>query len=125
MIDTYDLPFVDFTFDSTQPEAPDPSGDAATLQNRRNQQRTAASGEIHVAWHHEPGQKRAYGVHDISENGAKISTHCYLSEGLTGLALLHRPSEIRIDRPCMIVWCKAVRDAEGRLEHYEAGIRFF
>jgi hypothetical protein len=48
-----------------------------------------------------------------------------MPEGLTGLVLAYQPSGVRIDRPAMVVWCRAVRDDRGVLRHYEAGIRFF
>ncbi|MCE9619712.1 MAG: PilZ domain-containing protein [Planctomycetes bacterium] len=111
--------------ESNPSENAEPFGASSTLQNRRNQERAAATGEILVVWHHEPDQLRAYCTLDISEKGARISTSCFLSEGLTGLTLIHRPTGIRIDRPSMVAWCHPVRDAGGRLEHYEAGIRFF
>lgn len=62
---------------------------------------------------------------DVSENGARIEVSCLMPEGLTGLVLSHQPSGVRIDRPAMVVWCRAVRDDHGILRHYEAGIRFF
>jgi hypothetical protein len=62
---------------------------------------------------------------DVSENGARIEVSCLMPEGLTGLVVAYQPSGVRIDRPAMVVWCRAVRDDRGVLRHYEAGIRFF
>ena len=82
-------------------------------------------GEILISWHHEPDVLRSYTTLDISENGARIVVDCYMPDGLTGLALIHRPTNIRIDRPSIVVWCRTVRGETGEIQNYEAGIRFF
>ena len=116
---------MDFKIDPSGTGAPDDGGKFVSLENRRIQQRATGCGEILIAWHHEPDQRQSYLTLDISENGARICADCFLQEGLTGLALMHRPTGIRIDRTSMVAWCKAVRNETGHLKHYEAGIRFF
>ena len=117
--------FMDFKSFSPPPQIAPPVGDCVSLENRRNQQRAIGSGEILISWHHEPDVLRAYSTLDISENGARVVLDCYLPDGLTGLALFHRPTGIRIDRPSIVAWCRAMRDSQGKLMNYEAGIRFF
>ncbi len=116
---------MDFKSFSLPPKNSPPLSDFVSLENRRNQQRAIGSGEILISWHHEPDVLRAYSTLDISENGARVVLDCYLPDGLTGLALFHRPTGIRIDRPSIVAWCRAVRENQGRLLNYEAGIRFF
>ena len=112
---------------------PDPdqvtlAGDSGILRavtERRDGSRMTAAGSLLVAWHHQHEEPQEYAAVDVSENGARIELSCMLPEGLTGIALAHRPSGVRIHRPAMVVWCRAVRDGRGLLRHYEAGIRFF
>ncbi len=94
-------------------------------ENRRSQLRAIGSGEIIIAWHHQPNLPRPYFTLDISECGARIVVDTLLPEGLTGLTLVHRPTGIRIDRSSMVIWSRSVRDKIGNLEQYESGIRFF
>lgn len=68
---------------------------------------------------------RSYPTLDISENGARIIVDCYIPDGLTGFAIIHRPTNIRIDRPSIVVWCKAGRVEAGAIQNFVAGIRFF
>lgn len=84
-----------------------------------------AAGSISIAWHHDHESPQVYPALDVSENGARIEVSCLMPEGLTGRAVAHQPSGMRIDRPAMVVWCRAVRDDRGILRHYEAGVRFF
>jgi hypothetical protein len=93
--------------------------------DRRDGPRLTAAGSLLFAWHHEHEHPHAYPAMDVSENGARIEVSCLMPEGLTGLVISHQPSGVRIDRPAMVVWCRAVRDDHGILRHYEAGIRFF
>ena len=116
---------MDFKSFSPPPKNAPSIGDCFSLENRRNQQRAMGSGEILISWHHEPDVLRAYSTLDISENGARGVLDCYLPDGLTGLALFHRPAGIRIDRPSIVAWCRAMRDSQGKLLNYVAGIRFF
>ena len=101
------------------------SGILRAVTERRDGSRMTAAGSLLVAWHHQHEEPQEYAAVDVSENGARIELSCMLPEGLTGIALAHRPSGVRIHRPAMVVWCRAVRDGRGLLRHYEAGIRFF
>jgi hypothetical protein len=96
-----------------------------TSADRRDSSRHTAAGEVLFIWHHEHEAPQSYPALDISEDGARIEVGCMLPEGMTGIAVAHRPSGTRIDRPAMVVWCRAVRDDRGILRHHEAGIRFF
>ena len=69
------------------------------------------------------GAPQVYDALDVSEHGARIEVGCMIPEGMTGTAIAHQPSGVRIDRPAMVVWCRAVRDDRGLLRHYEAGVR--
>lgn len=93
--------------------------------DRRDASRHTAVGEVLFIWHHEHEAPQSHQALDISEDGARIEVGCMMPEGMTGIAVAHRPSGIRIDRPAMVVWCRAVRDDHGILRHYEAGVRFF
>jgi hypothetical protein len=93
--------------------------------DRRDTARMIAAGSISIAWHHDHESPQIYPALDVSENGARIEVSCLMPEGLTGRAVSHQPSGVRIDRPAMVVWCRAVRDDRGLLRHYEAGVRFF
>lgn len=93
--------------------------------DRRDTARMVAAGSVSIAWHHDHECPQVYPALDVSEHGARIEVSCLMPEGLTGRAIGHEPSGIRIDRPAMVVWCRAVRDDQGILRHYEAGIRFF
>jgi hypothetical protein len=96
-----------------------------TTSDRRDSARHTAAGDVLFIWHHEHEAPQSYPALDISEHGARIEVGCMMPEGMTGIAVAHRPSGTRIDRPAMVVWCRAVRDDRGILRHYEAGIRFF
>jgi hypothetical protein len=93
--------------------------------DRRDTARMVAAGSVSIAWHHDHECPQIYPALDVSEHGARIEVSCLMPEGLTGRAIGHEPSGIRINRPAMVVWCRAVRDDRGILRHYEAGIRFF
>jgi hypothetical protein len=101
------------------------SMDSRSTLDRRDNARMVAAGSVAIAWHHDHECPQVYPALDVSENGARIEVSCLMPEGLTGRAIGHEPSGIRIDRPAMVVWCRAVRDDRGILRHYEAGIRFF
>lgn len=96
-----------------------------SASDRRDNTRMTAAGSLQIAWHHDHESPQTYDALDVSEDGARIEVGCMIPEGMTGRALAHRPSGVRIDRPAMVVWCRAVRDDRGLLRHYEAGIRFF
>ena len=100
-------------------------GCARSSIDRRDTARMVAAGSLAIVWHHDHESPMSYPALDVSENGARIEVGCMMPEGLTGRAVCHQPSGVRIDRPAMVVWCRAVRDDHGLLRHYEAGIRFF
>lgn len=89
---------------------------------------------------------------DVSETGARVRTTCCLPHGMTGTALeivsdhdeAPEPAcmgassrgsarvdgelpltRIPIGRSVTVVWSRAIRRDDGRLDHYEAGLRFF
>lgn len=92
---------------------------------RRVPQRAAHTGHLVLLWHHEPSRMCAYETVDTSECGARVRATCPLLEGMTGVAVCLNPGELPIDRTVMVVWCRGIRDAVGRLTHHEAGLRFF
>lgn len=96
-----------------------------TASDRRDGGRLVAAGQMLFVWHHEHEPPQSYPALDVSEDGARIEVGCMVPEGMTGIAVAHMPSGTRINRPAMVVWCRAVRDDHGVLRHYEAGIRFF
>ena len=108
-----------------QPSAPADAVSRRASSERRDGARMTAAGSLLIAWHHEHEHPQEYAALDVSENGCRIELSCMLPEGLTGIAVAHQPSAVRIHRPAMVVWCRAVRDDRGLLRHYEAGIRFF
>jgi len=101
------------------------SGESRASLDRRDDSRMVAAGSISIAWHHDHESPQIYPALDVSEHGARIEVTCSMPEGLTGRVISHQPSGTRIDRPAMVVWCRAVRDDRGLLRHYEAGVRFF
>jgi len=118
---------MDFVTRSSSP-ASTPTGRSSECRSaldRRDLARMVAAGSISIAWHHDHESPQVYSALDVSENGARIEVSCLMPEGLTGRALKHEPSGVQINRPAMVVWCRAVRDDRGILRHYEAGVRFF
>jgi len=105
--------------------APDRGPSIRSAADRRDTARLTAAGALLIAWHHNHEEPQLYDALDVSENGARIEVGCMIPEGMTGQAMAHQPSGVRIDRPAMVVWCRAVRDDRGLLRHYEAGVRFF
>ncbi len=92
---------------------------------RRTSTRGHHSGHLVLLWHHDPSRMCAYETLDTSESGARVRASCPMLEGMTGVAVCLNPGELTIDRTVMVVWCRGVRDASGRLTHHEAGLRFF
>jgi hypothetical protein len=66
-----------------------------------------------------------YETLDLSEGGMRIRSSCALLEGMTGRVRLSLPDSPTIDRPAMVAWSRACYDREGRIDHFEAGIRLF
>lgn len=116
---------------------------SATEDDRRNSPRRPYEGTILIIWHHRPNDPIRLETLDVSEGGARVRTTCVLPEGMTGTAieLLGRPAEgaegnrpgedrvvlerILIGRTVTVAWSKAVRREDGKLDHLEAGLRFF
>lgn len=119
------MDFIRPAFDRPSDLADTAAGLRRASSERRDGPRMTAAGSLLIAWHHEHERPQEYAALDVSENGSRIELSCMLPEGLTGIAVAHQPSGLRINRPAMVVWCRAVRDDRGLLRHYEAGIRFF
>lgn len=111
------------SFDHRRHLRPDPAS-LDTIE-RRMPVRTPHSGHLVLLWHHDPSRMCAYETLDTSESGARVRASCPLLEGMTGVAVCLNPGELTIDRTVMVVWCRGIRDANGRLTHHEAGLRFF
>jgi len=92
---------------------------------RRVPSRAAHGGHLVLLWHHDPSRMCAYETIDTSESGARVRASCPLLEGMTGVAVCLNPGELAIDRTVMVVWCRGIRDGDGRLMHHEAGLRYF
>lgn len=111
--------------------------------DRRGGSRRAYEGTIQLLWHHRPHDPIRLETVDVSESGARVRTSCGLPEGMTGTAieLIGRPLEgpggptgdgdevvlerLLIGRTVTVAWSKAVRRDDGRIDHFEAGLRFF
>jgi len=99
---------------------------AETLaEDRRDRGRTAITTGVLVRWHHDPNKQVSYETLDVSEGGIRIRSTCVLLEGMTGRVRLSLPDTPTIDRPAMVAWCRACYDREGRIDHFEGGIRLF
>ncbi|MFO0961478.1 MAG: hypothetical protein U0625_01075 [Phycisphaerales bacterium] len=96
-----------------------------SAERRAGGARVPHDGHIVVLWHHDPMRSCAYETSDTSESGARIRSTCPLLDGMTGVAVCLNPGEIVIDRTVMVVWSRGIRDADGRVTHHEAGLRFF
>lgn len=110
---------------------------------RRKSPRKAYEGTLLIIWHHRPSTPVRLHTVDVSEGGARVRTSCGLMDGMTGTAveLIGRPAEgevgnrpgedrvvlerLMIGRSVTVAWNRAVRDENGRLDHFEAGLRFF
>jgi len=121
----------------------DSRAQAVSEANRRASNRRPYEGTIQIIWHHRPQDPVRLETLDVSEGGARVRTTCNLPEGMTGTAveLLGRPAEgaegnrpgedrivlerLMIGRTAMVVWSKVVRRDDGRIDHFESGLRFF
>jgi hypothetical protein len=97
----------------------------AMAEDRRDRGRMAIVTDALVRWHHDPTKQMRYETLDISEGGMRIRSSCALLEGMTGRVRLSLPDSPTIDRPAMVAWSRACYDREGRIDHFEAGIRLF
>ncbi len=120
-----DVPDGSVMSQSRGPQGTPGMGTPASTQERRGAERLPDAGELVIAWHNAPGRLMRFPTVDISENGARIRTTCCLLDGLTGMAISHNALSTPIDRSVMVVWSRAIRTETGRLDHYEAGLRFF
>lgn len=104
--------------------------------DRRSSDRHDFHGWLVLQWHHRPGDGVRYQTIDVSETGARVRTSCSHPEGMTGTAVELVPESpagtgddrldpIPIRRSFIVVWSKAIRRDDGRLDHHEAGLRFF
>ena len=100
---------------------------SASEIDRRCSPRQAYEGTLLIMWHHRPQAPVRLHTLDVSEGGARVLTTCCLPEGMTGTAieLLGAMDRHLIGRTVTVVWSKAVRRDDGRLDHFEAGLRFF
>jgi hypothetical protein len=97
----------------------------ALAEDRRDRGRMAIVTDVLVRWHHDPNKQVRYETLDLSEGGMRIRSSCALLEGMTGRVRLSLPDSPTIDRPAMVAWSRACYDREGRIDHFEAGIRLF
>ena len=117
---------------------------------RRRGDRLEFQGWLVLVWHHRPGEPMRYQTVDVSETGARIRTTCCHPDGMTGTAIElvadfadggnggvgeghacvggaatnHGVQRVPIRRSFIVVWSRAIRRDEGRLDHHEAGLRF-
>lgn len=98
------------------------AAEQALAEERRGGSRNQIACKVEVCWHHDHENKCTYDGIDLSENGLRLRSPCVLSEGLTGRAKFSIGS-IDFDRAAVISWCRAFRDANGRIDHWEAGLR--
>jgi len=98
------------------------AAEIALAEERRGGGREPIACTIAVAWHHEPRQSCHYDGLDLSESGLRIHSSTILLEGMTGRAVFV-VGAIPFDRPAVVSWCRAVRSSDGRIDHWEAGLR--
>jgi hypothetical protein len=53
-----------------------------------------------------------------------MRTDSSLPEGMTGVVLEFQPGDVQVGRATMVIWSRAIRDANGHTTHHEAGLRF-
>ena len=94
----------------------------ALAEERRGGGRNMVSCTVAVTWHHEPHKSVNYDGLDLSESGLRISSPTILPEGMTGRAIFNAGT-ISFNRAAVISWCRAIRDSDGRINHWEAGLR--
>ena len=78
---------------------------------------------VTVLWHHDPSHPGSHEALDVSGHGLRLRTHAPLPEGATG-RVAGALGEVRLDRACVVAWCRPVRTPSGGVDHYEAGLRF-
>lgn len=98
------------------------AAELALAEERRDGGRNMISCNVAVTWHHEPHKSVNYEGLDLSESGLRISSPTILPEGMTGRAIFDAGT-ISFNRAAVISWCRAIRDNDGRIDHWEAGLR--
>ena len=98
------------------------AAELALAEERRDGGRNMISCTVAVTWHHEPNNSVNYDGLDLSESGLRISSQTILPEGMTGRAIFDAGT-ISFNRAAVISWCRAIRDNDGRIDHWEAGLR--
>lgn len=98
------------------------AAEIALAEERRGGSRNPITCVVAVTWHHEPQKSAYYDGLDLSESGLRIQSPTILPEGMTGRAVFVI-SAIAFNRPAVVSWCRAVRSSDGRIDHWEAGLR--
>jgi len=98
------------------------AAEQALAEERRGGCRTPLACPVAIRWHHLPEGDHMYEGLDLSENGLRVRSEGPLSEGLTGRANFV-VGTIAFDRPCIVSWCRAFRSEDGRIDHWESGLR--
>ncbi len=98
------------------------AAELALAEERRDGGRKTISCSVVVTWHHNPNKSVSYDGLDLSESGLRISSKTILPEGMTGRAVFEAGT-VSFDRAAVISWCRAIRDNDGRIDHWEAGLR--
>ena len=94
----------------------------ALAEERRGGVRNITPYGVTIAWHHEPHIAQKYEGLDLSESGLRIGSASVLSVGMTGRAVFETGS-ISFNRAAVISWCRAIRDSDGKINRWEAGLR--
>ncbi|MSR44304.1 MAG: hypothetical protein EXS15_02970 [Phycisphaerales bacterium] len=98
------------------------AAEQALAEERRSDGRLAVSCGVTICWHHEPDHAFTYEGVDLSESGLRISSPTILPEGMTGRAAFEVGS-VSFNNSTVVSWCRAIRDAGGRIDRWEAGLR--
>jgi len=99
------------------------AAEAALADERRLDSRAHTAMAVTVLWHHDPSHPGSHEALDVSGHGLRLRTHAPLPEGATG-RVAGALGEVRLDRACVVAWCRPVRTPSGGVDHYEAGLRF-
>jgi hypothetical protein len=94
------------------------------MLDRRDGGRQEFLGHVHLIWHHDPDRMCSFEVLDVSSTGARLRVGVSLLEGMTGVVVTLDPGKVEVNRACMVVWSRSIRDPDGHITHHEAGIRF-
>lgn len=94
------------------------SSDSETSTERRGSARTAASGELALAWSHDRQNTMRYQLIDVGDGGMRIQSTVPILTGTIGTALRLLPEGEKLDQPVMVVWVRRLED-----ELYDIGLR--